>query len=222
VAVKILEKSRIKEQNDIERIQREIKILSLVRHPNIATLYEIIETEDEFYMIMEYCHGGELFDYIVSKQRLREREACRFYQDLVSGIEYIHTVNVCHRDLKPENLLLDSRKRIKIVDFGLSNLYKDDKDTLKTACGSPCYAAPEMIAGKRYKGLGVDVWSSGVVLYAMICGYLPFEDPVTSKLYKKIMRADYEIPDWLSNASIDLLSRVLNTSPEDRYTIDEV
>ena len=101
-------------------------------------------------------------------------------------------------------------------------MYKDEHDTLKTACGSPCYAAPEMIAGKRYKGLGVDVWSSGVVLYAMICGYLPFEDPVTSKLYKKIMRADYEIPEWLSNASIDMLSRVLHTWPEDRYTIDEI
>lgn len=108
--------------------------------------------------------------------------------------------------MKPENLLLDSNKRIKIVDFGLSNTYKSNTDTLKTACGSPCYAAPEMIAGKRYQGLGVDIWSSGVVLYAMICGYLPFEDPVTSKLYKKIMRADYEIPEWLSRASIDMLA----------------
>lgn len=169
-------------------------------------------------MIMEYCHGGELFDYIVSKQRLKEREACRFYQDLIDGISYIHTIRVCHRDLKPENLLLDSKKRIKIVDFGLSNLYRSDNDTLKTACGSPCYAAPEMIAGNRYHGLQVDVWSSGVVLYAMICGYLPFEDPQTSKLYKKIMKADYEIPEWLSDASIDMLSRVLNTNPEKRYT----
>lgn len=129
---------------------------------------------------------------------------------------------MCHRDLKPENLLLDSKKRIKIVDFGLSNLYRDEEDTLKTACGSPCYAAPEMIAGKRYKGLGVDVWSSGVVLYAMICGYLPFEDPQTSKLYKKIMRADYEIPEWLSDDAVDMLARVLNTDPVDRYTPAEV
>ncbi len=91
---------------------------------------------------------------------------------------------------------------------------------MKTACGSPCYAAPEMIAGKRYNGLGVDVWSSGVVLYAMICGYLPFEDPVTSKLYKKIMWADYEIPEWLSRASIDILAWVLNTDPEQRYSIE--
>lgn len=139
---------------------------------------------------------------------------------MIAGIEYIHTVNVCHWDLKPENLLLDSNKRIKIVDFGLSNTYKTKADTLKTACGSPCYAAPEMIAGKRYNGLGVDIWSSGVVLYAMICGYLPFEDPVTSKLYKKIMWADYEIPEWLSWAAIDMLARVLNTDPDQRYTID--
>ena len=171
---------------------------------------------------MEYCNGGELFDYIVSKQRLREREACWFYYDLVNGIEYVHTMNVCHRDLKPENLLLDSNKRIKIIDFGLSNTYKDAHDTLTTACGSPCYAAPEMIAGKRYKGKWVDVWSSGVVLYAMICGYLPFEDPETAKLYKKIMRADYEIPEWLSDAAVDMLAWVLNTNPDHRYDTDEI
>ena len=121
------------------------------------------------------------------------------------GIEYISKLGIVHRDLKPENLLLDHDNHIKLVDFGLSNTYKPG-ETLKTACGSPCYAAPEMIAGKRYKGKGVDIWSSGVVLYAMICGYLPFEDPETAKLYKKIMRADYEIPEWLSDAAVDMLA----------------
>lgn len=172
--------------------------------------------------MMEFAEGGELFDYIVAKQRLREREACKFFQHLINAIEYIHKLNICHRDLKPENLLLDNNKRIKIVDFGLSNLYEHDHDTLKTACGSPCYAAPEMIAGKRYNGLQVDVWSSGVVLYAMICGFLPFEDPVTSKLYKKIMSADYQIPKWISQEGCDLLEKVLDTDPEKRYTIDQV
>lgn len=169
---------------DLNRISREIKILKRIKHPSIVQLYEIVETDDEIYLIMEYCNGGELFDYIVSKQRLREREAWRFYQDLLSGIEYLSKALVCHRDLKPENLLLDYNKSIKIADFGLSNVYSDKNDTLKTAWGSPCYAAPEMIEGKRYNGLSVDIWSSGVVLYAMIWGYLPFEDPVTAKLYK--------------------------------------
>lgn len=186
----------------MERITREIKILKKVRHPNVIQLYEvsfphphstpfkIIETDKELYMVMEYANGGELFDYIVSHQRLNEKQACKFYHELISGIEYLHKSGVCHRDLKPENLLLDFDKTLKIVDFGLSNMYEKG-ETLKTACGSPCYAAPEMIAGKRYNGLQTDLWSSGVVLYAMVCGYLPFEDPKTSNLYKKILSADY-------------------------------
>lgn len=118
---------------------------------------------------------------------------------MVAGIEYIHKSGICHRDLKPENLLLDFDKTLKIVDFGLSNMYTaGSSETLKTACGSPCYAAPEMIAGKKYLGLKSDIWSSGVVLYAMVCGFLPFEDPKTSNLYKKILAGDYKIPKFLS------------------------
>lgn len=138
-------------------------------------------------MIMEYAAGGELFDYIVSKSRLSEKEAAEFYYQLLEGIEFLHSKKIAHRDLKPENLLLDkTMKTIKIVDFGLSNIYKDEKGNdflLKTACGSPCYAAPEMVAGNKYKGPTVDVWSSGITLYAMICGYLPFEEAETALLY---------------------------------------
>ena len=94
-------------------------------------------------MVMEYSSGGELFEYIVQHQRLSEKQACKFYQELISGIEYLHKSGVCHRDLKPENLLLDFDKTLKVVDFGLSNLYERG-ETLKTACGSPCYAAPEV------------------------------------------------------------------------------
>ena len=126
-----------------------------------------------------------------------------------------------HRDLKPENLLLDTNGMLKIVDFGLSNTYKMG-ETLKTACGSPCYAAPEMIAGKRYNGTNVDIWSSGVILFAMVCGYLPFEDPNTSKLYKKILSADYSIPKYVSNECRDMMTRVLNTDPERRYRISDI
>ena len=126
------------------------------------------------------------------------------YQQIISGIEYIHKLGIVHRDLKPENLLLDHNNSIKIVDFGLSNLYKHG-ERLKTACGSPCYAAPEMIKGERYLGLGADIWSSGVILYAMICGYLPFEDQNTKKLYQKILKADYKIPSSLSEEAKDLL-----------------
>lgn len=139
----------------------------------------------------------------------------------MSGVEYLHKLRIVHRDLKPENLLLDHKKNIKIVDFGLSNLYKDG-ELLKTACGSPCYAAPEMIAGKRYNGLNVDIWSCGVILYALICGYLPFEDPNTNCLYKKIMNGNYEVPDFISHDARELLKNILNIDPEKRFKINEI
>ena len=161
VAIKILEKDRICDVSDVERVSREIHILKLIRHPNIIQLYEvtymqIIETPKKLYLIMEYASGGELFDYIVKNSKLKEKEACKFFHQLIAGIEYIHKLHIVHRDLKPENLLLDHNKNIKIVDFGLSNTYKAG-ELLKTACGSPCYAAPEMIAGKKYVGLEVDI-----------------------------------------------------------------
>jgi len=124
-----------------------------------------------------------------------------------------------HRDLKPENLLLDHNKNIKIVDFGLSNTYRET-ELLKTACGSPCYAAPEMIAGNHYVPVRVDIWSSGVILFALICGYLPFEDPNTSKLYKKILNGDFKCPKFITENSRDLIVKILNTDPETRITID--
>ncbi|CAG9333437.1 unnamed protein product [Blepharisma stoltei] len=221
VAVKILEKERIKDVADIERVAREIHILKLIRHPNIIQLYEIIETPKQLFLIMEYASGGELFDYIVEHTRVEEREACKFFQQIISGVEYIHKLGVVHRDLKPENLLLDENKNIKIVDFGLSNTYKPD-ELLKTACGSPCYAAPEMIQGKNYAGSRVDLWSCGVILYALLAGYLPFEDPDTGKLYKKILSCSYECPEWISEKGKDIISKILNTDPETRYTIQDI
>ena len=135
---------------------------------------------------MEYVSGGELFEYIVKKQKLSENESCKYFQQIIQGVEYLHELGIVHRDLKPENLLLDYENNLKLVDFGLSNTYKQG-DTLKTACGSPCYAAPEMIEGKSYLGSRVEVWSGGVILFAMVAGYLPFEDKDTAKLYQKIL-----------------------------------
>lgn len=168
---------------------------------------------------MEYARGGELFEFIVNRKRVREKEAAKFLQQILSGVEYLHKLGICHRDLKPENLLMDDYNNIKIVDFGLSNMYVEGQ-CLKTACGSPCYAAPEMVAGKMYKGLPADVWSCGVILYAMVCGYLPFEDPKTNVLYKKILNCDYTIPEFVSADCRDLITRVLNTDPEKRLTLN--
>ena len=221
VAIKILEKSRIKDSSDIERVSRELKILKQVNHPNVVKLYEIIETPKQIYLAMEYMPCGELFDYIVSRNKLSEEQACLFYQQILSGLDYLHKSHIIHRDLKPENLLLDQNNIIKIVDFGLSYL-ETSTELLKTACGSPCYAAPEMIAGKRYKGQSADIWSCGIILFAMVCGYLPFEDPNTAHLYKKIMNGKYKCPRWVSIEAKDLLKKILNILPENRYNIEKI
>lgn len=132
-------------------------------------MFEIIESPSNLYLVIEYAENGELFDHIVANERLSELEASKYYQQLVCSLEYLHSLKICHRDLKPENLLLDKNMNLKLVDFGLSNTYYND-ELLQTPCGSPCYAAPEMLQNKMYRGDEVDVWSSGVVLFAMICG----------------------------------------------------
>jgi len=221
VAVKILDKEKILQETDKSRLEREIKILKNMRHNNIVHLYDVKETPTSLYIIMEYINGKELFEYIISSKRLSELEACRFYQQIISGIEYLGKIKVVHRDIKPENLLLDNKNNIKIVDFGLSNSYPKN-ELLTTACGSPCYAAPEMINGERYFGLKADIWSSGIVLYAMLCGYLPFEEADNEKLYKKITEGKFKTPNFLSDSAKDILHRILNVDPKSRITIPQM
>ncbi|CAE7492273.1 KIN10 [Symbiodinium pilosum] len=206
---------------DIERVAREVQLLKLIRHPHVVQLFEIIETRGQLYLIMEYASGGELFDYIVQNQRVPEPEACRFFHQIIAGVEQIHAMNVVHRDLKPENLLLDEHKCIKIVDFGLSNRF-DDNQLLKTACGSPCYAPPEMVSGQSYVPQMCDLWSCGVILFAMVCGFLPFEDSNTSALYKKILAANYTPPSFITDSVKDLIAGLLTVDPAKRFTIADV
>lgn len=172
-------------------------------------------------MIMEYINGGELSDYIISKKRLNEDEACRIFRQIISAIEDLHKNGIAHRDLKPENILLDSDRNVKIIDFGLSNTYKPG-EMLKTACGSPCYAAPEMIAGKSYHGLATDIWSCGIILFLMVCGQLPFDDKNTARLYKKILEDDLAISKLVSPEARDLLKNVLNKDPVKRYSVKQI
>ena len=221
VAVKILDKEKINKESDKKRLEREIKILKLMHHNNIVHLYNVILTSTKIYLVMEHIDGKELFFYILHKKRLSELEACKFYQQLISCIEYLGKLKVSHRDLKPENLLLDKKKNIKLVDFGLSNMYENN-ELLSTACGSPSYAAPEMLSGKNYNGLNVDIWSSGIVLYAMICGYLPFEDKNNDNLYKKIKEGYFETPDFISDNAKDFLHRIINIDPDKRYSIEQI
>jgi len=221
VAIKILEKIKILDQSDKIRIDREIKILKSLMHKNIGQIYSVIENPTTIFLIMEYINGGELFEYICLKQRLTELEACRFYQDIINGIEYLHKQGIVHRDLKPENLLLNGKKELKIVDFGLSNTYRQG-ELLKTPCGSPCYAAPEMILGKEYYGLYVDIWSSGIILFAMIFGFLPFDDHNTDELYRKITSGKYSIPSSASDRLKDFIKKILVTDPKKRIGLDGI
>nr|CAB3464636.1 unnamed protein product [Digitaria exilis] len=221
VAIKILNRRKIKSMEMEEKVKREIKILRLFMHPHIIRLYEVIDTPADIYVVMEYVKSGELFDYIVEKGRLHEEEARRFFQQIISGVEYCHRNMVVHRDLKPENLLLDSKCNVKIADFGLSNVMRDGH-FLKTSCGSPNYAAPEVISGKLYAGPEVDVWSCGVILYALLCGTLPFDDENIPNLFKKIKGGIYTLPSHLSPSARDLIPRMLVVDPMKRITIREI
>uniref|UniRef100_A0A7S1T1J8 non-specific serine/threonine protein kinase n=1 Tax=Tetraselmis chuii TaxID=63592 RepID=A0A7S1T1J8_9CHLO len=204
-----------------EKVRREIKILRLFMHPHIVRLYEVIESSNDMYVITEYVKNGELFDYIVEKGRLLEDDARRFFQQIVSGVEYCHRNMVVHRDLKPENILLDAKMHVKIADFGLSNVMRDGR-FLKTSCGSPNYAAPEVISGKLYAGPEVDVWSCGVILYALLCGSLPFDDENIPNLFKKIKGGIFHIPTHLSPGARDIIPRMLLVDPLKRITIAEI
>ena len=223
VAIKILEKNRIIEKDDEIRVKREFDMLAQFNHPNVILVAEIFESEDSYYSVMEFCEGGELFNYIVKKTRLCEEEAAFFFYQLINGLEYIHSLGIVHRDLKPENLLLTNDHILKIIDFGLSNYFKENQEPLlSTPCGSPCYASPEMVAGKKYDGFKIDVWSCGIILYAMLCGYLPFEDPDNEILFKKILECHLEFPKYVKKLSIDLIEKILVTDPEKRITIPEI
>ena len=222
VAVKILEKSKIREKDDEIRVKREFEMLTKFNHINVILVTEIFETIDSYYSVMEYCEGGELFNYIVKKKRLSEEESAFFYYQIINGLEYIHSLNMVHRDLKPENLLLTRDHILKIIDFGLSNYFYDKNKLLSTPCGSPCYASPEMVSGKKYNGFKIDIWSSGIVLYAMLCGFLPFEDKDNEILFKKIRKCKLEFPHHISLISKDLIKKILVTNPDKRISIKEI
>ena len=224
VAIKIMEKNKIFLNEDKERIEREIKILKLVRHPNLIHLYTVLQTKENLYLIMEYAKGTELFEYIIKNKKIDELTACCFYQQLISGIEYLHKNDIVHRDIKLENLIINPKtKELKIVDFGLSNIFSNkNNQLLSTSCGSPSYASPEMLCGKDYKATPVDIWSSGIVLYAMVCGYLPFKDDNNEILFEKIKNGKFCIPKFISENLKNLLKKILVTDPEKRINIKQI
>lgn len=222
VAVKILNRNKIKSMEVVNKTKREIENALRFRHPHIIKMYQVYSSTTDLFLVMEYVPNGELFDYICNKGKLDEREARTFFQQIISGVDCCHRSKVVHRDLKPENLLLDKNNNVRIADFGLSNILTDG-EFLKTSCGSPNYAAPEVISGKLYAGPEVDVWSSGVILYALLCGTLPFDDDNTNKLFQKIKRGVYETPEHIKNSPVaDLIAQMLKVNAMERATISDV
>eukprot|EP00884_Botryococcus_braunii_P009519 jgi/Botrbrau1/18569/Bobra.0367s0014.3 len=220
VAVKILDLPDLRRRDLEAKVRKEMSIMGSLVHPHIVRLYELIETDQRWYAVMEYGEKGELFDYLQTG-KLEESEARRLFQQLISAVEYCHTNKVVHRDLKPENILLDRNLNLKVADFGLSNHIRDGQ-FLKTSCGSANYAAPEVICGKLYSGPEVDVWSCGVILYAMLANCLPFDNANISELFRSIQTASYRVPDHMSSGVQDLVVRMLTVDPVKRITIDEI
>ena len=220
VAFKIINRKKLVTRDMAGRIEREIQYLQLLRHPHIIKLFTVITTVSEIIMVLEYA-GTELFDYIVSNGKCTEDKARRFFQQIVCAVEYCHRHKIVHRDLKPENLLLDSHLNVKIADFGLSNIMTDG-NFLKTSCGSPNYAAPEVISGKLYAGPEVDVWSCGVILYVLLVGRLPFDDEYIPTLFRKIAAGHFYLPPYLSSGAQRLIKRMLVVSPVQRITVAEI
>lgn len=220
VALKIINKKILAKSDMQGRIEREISYLRLLRHPHIIKLYDVIKSKDEIIMVIEYA-DNELFDYIVQRDKMSENEARKFFQQIISAIEYCHRHKIVHRDLKPENLLLDEQSNVKIADFGLSNIMTDG-NFLKTSCGSPNYAAPEVISGKLYAGPEVDVWSCGVILYVMLCRRLPFDDDSIPVLFKNISNGIYTLPKFLSTGAASLIKKMLIVNPLNRISITEI
>lgn len=221
VAIKIIKHASLNDSVKLNKVKQEAKILAMFSHPHIMKVYELIETNDGIYIVMEYLPGGELYDQIISKERFSEEEARNKFQELIFALDYCHHHGVVHRDIKPENILIDDHDHIKLIDFGLANYFRDGR-FLQTSCGSVNYAAPEILSGDSYSGPEVDIWSSGIVLYLLVCGVLPFDDINLTTLFAKIKTGDYKTPHFVSDECSDLIARMLDVDPISRIQINQI
>ena len=227
VAIKIIDKNQMKLKEDRQRVDSEISILKQIKHYNISKLFSCIESEERIYLVEEYVNGNDLNVFIKQKEKpkIREQKVLTYFRQIISAIEYIHRLGIAHRDLKPENILINNKNDIKLIDFGLGKMFTKGQ-LLKTQCGSPYYASPEMINGNKYNGVNSDIWSLGVILYLMLFEELPFMDADMKRLYKKIQAGKYEIPedkiDEVSSDAIDLVKQILEVDPKKRIKISGI
>ncbi|CAM5172092.1 unnamed protein product [Eretmochelys imbricata] len=220
VAIKIIDKTQLDEEN-LKKIFREVQIMKMLCHPHIIRLYQVMETERMIYLVTEYASGGEIFDHLVAHGRMAEKEARRKFKQIVAAVHFCHCCNIVHRDLKAENLLLDANLNIKIADFGFSNIFTPGQ-LLKTWCGSPPYAAPELFEGKEYDGPKVDIWSLGVVLYVLVCGALPFDGSTLQNLRARVLSGKFRIPFFMSTECEHLIRHMLVLDPSKRLSMEQI
>ncbi|XP_044499595.1 CBL-interacting serine/threonine-protein kinase 7-like [Mangifera indica] len=222
VAIKIISKNANLDSNMESRIVREVAAMRrLQHHPNVLKIHEVMATKTKIYLVMEYASGGELFNKVLRRGRFTEVAARRYFQQLVSALHSCHQIGVAHRDLKPQNLLLDQNGNLKVSDFGLSALPEQLKNgLLHTACGTPAYTAPEVMARRGYDGAKADAWSCGVILYVLLAGFLPFDDRNLLTMYKKIQRKGYQFPSWISRQARSVIYQLLDPNPETRMSIE--
>lgn len=220
VAIKIINRNKLSE-SVLQKVEREIAIMKLIEHPHVLGLYDVYENKKFLYLMLEHVSGGELFDYLVSKGRLSIKEARKFFKQIISALDFCHNHSICHRDLKPENLLLDDRGNIKVADFGMASLQLENS-LLETSCGSPHYASPEVVRGEKYDGRRADVWSCGVILYALLVGALPFDDDNLRHLLEKVKRGAFTIPPFVPAECQSLLRSMIEVDAEKRITLAEV
>ena len=218
-ACKIIQRSCLQINNLETRFEHEIRIIQQLHHPNIVQLIDIFKDENNYYVILEFCQNGELFQYIIQHQHLEEKIAVVFIRQILEALKYIHSMGICHRDLKPENLLLDQYARIKISDFGLSRFYGQN-GLVYTPCGSPCYASPECISGKPYSGITSDIWSVGVISYAMLTGHLPWTKRNQKQLFEQIRHGEFQIPGYFSDLCRNFIQGMMAVNSSVRLTID--
>eukprot|EP01114_Cavostelium_apophysatum_P023960 TRINITY_DN9208_c0_g1_i1.p1 TRINITY_DN9208_c0_g1~~TRINITY_DN9208_c0_g1_i1.p1 ORF type:complete len:564 (-),score=134.88 TRINITY_DN9208_c0_g1_i1:37-1728(-) len=207
----------------INNVFRETRLQRILDHPNIVHLYEVfqIPEKNQTVMVLEYVNGGELFDYIVTRGKVDERDAIRLFRQMISAIEYCHYSLVVHRDLKPENILLDENRNAKIMDFGLANMMQAG-EFLHTNCGSPIYSSPEILQSKDYIGPEVDIWSLGIILYVMVTGMCPWSGTTLTEQLKNAVVGRYEPADGVSMECADLIDRIITVDPKKRPTIAEI
>lgn len=224
VAIKVLDKAQVVKGEMVEQIQREITIMRNLNHPNIVNLIEVMSSKDKIYIVMELVTGGELFDKIAMEGALKDDQARKIFQQLLDGLEYCHQQGVYHRDLKPENVLLTADGDAKLSDFGLGALQSHTRydGLFLTTCGTPNYVAPEVLRKRGYEGGPADMWSLGVVLYVMLAGCLPFEEPDMASLFRKITSGEYASPPWFTQEHQTLLRKMLQPNPADRSSVEEL